>query len=113
MTWKFSTGPSDDRAGAAPPTMNGGARDDRKGRPYAQRCGNGHPGRGGHTIFTVGNAVPGVPQNAPNQPPPPANPHHLPITTVIAKPKAVAISCEIVQILTMYQEIATSLRSSQ
>ena len=42
-----------------------------------------------------------------------ANPHHLPTTTVIARPKAVAISCEIVQILTMYQEIATSLRSSQ
>ena len=38
----------------------------------------------------------------------PANPHHLPTTTVIARPKAVAISCEIVQILTMYQEIATS-----
>ena len=68
MTWKFSPGPSDDRAGAAtpggvalrsnlsvilrlwncchrravslppPPTMNGGAGDDRKGRPYAQRC---------------------------------------------------------------------------
>ena len=49
MTWKFSTGPSDDRAGAAPPTMNGGARDDRKGRPYAQRCGSGPPGRGGPT----------------------------------------------------------------
>ena len=42
-----------------------------------------------------------------------ANPGHLPTTTVIARPKAVAISCEIVQILTMYQEIATSLRSSQ
>ena len=32
---------------------------------------DGHPGRGGPTILTVGNAVPGVPQNTPNQPPHP------------------------------------------
>ena len=47
---------------------------------------------------------------------PPANPYHLPTTTVIARPKAVvtegnasgAISCAIVQKRTVYQEIATS-----
>ena len=34
-------------------------------------CGNGHPWRGGPTGYTVGNAVPGVPQNARKQPPHP------------------------------------------
>ena len=34
-------------------------------------CGSGHPRRGGPTVSPVGNAVPGVPRYAPNQPPHP------------------------------------------
>ena len=77
-------------------------------------CGCGHPGRGGPTVSPVGNAVPGVPQTARKRPPHPGEsgpPSHFLCHCEGRRP--VAISCEIVQILTMYQEIATSLRSSQ
>ena len=134
MTRKFSPGPSDDGAGAAtpggvalrtnlsvilrlwncchrravglrpPPTMNGGAGDDRKGRPYAQRC----------EIGPVGNGPRAVPQNAPNGPPHPGEsgpPSHYHCHSEGRSP--VGISWKNPGNRTKYQEIATSLRSSQ